>query len=540
VIYRILRPRLWILDRWVRTHRAAVLGLILVLGLGGQWVYSNLIRERLAWLESELALTAIASWLPMGLFLLLVFSLLGVGDVMHQLFQASDLELLMVAPIPSRTIFLVKLLQGSRTTLIPALGIGAVLLALGGARRANPLYYPLVLLLIVSAMALVTALVMALVILLARLLPRNKIRTWLPVAISLGSLGLIFLQQSALAWFVSQTPWIAFLTEALLDLRQLILVVAGMVALALSACLAAYSLFASSFYEGWNRFRQVPLRRRSAPVQAQPSPGIGRLIPWFPVPLRAVLIKEWLELRRDPRALLNLAQPLLVTAVAFIPALSGGGGSDSLRPLLFWIVLVFLVMYLGFLPVGTSLMAVAGEGPNIALLRSTPVSMSDVLKAKFWATWLPSVASWLLVVSAAALWLRFPLWQTALLAGLIVWGSAGASIATLAAGGLTIDFAAEELKRRPSTLVTYLNMGLNFLFVLLTASALVWIAVRQFPRSPIVLGVRALAGYGAVGWLFSGTLWGPSILGAAQVAFWSAAKALWDAAVRRLDRWEVS
>jgi hypothetical protein len=350
----------------------------------------------------------------------------------------------------------------------------------------------------------------------------------------------MFLQQSALTWFVRQAAWIAFLAKALLDLRQLILVVAGMAALALGACLAAYGLFASSFYEGWNRFRQVPLRRRSARLQARPSPGIGRLIPWLPVPLRTILVKEWLELRRDPRALLNLAQPLLVIAIAIIPALSGGGASDSMRPLLFWVMLVFLVMYLSILPVGTSLLAIAREGPNIALLRSTPVSMSDVLRAKFWATWLPSVASWLLVVSAAALWLRLPPWQMALLAGLTIWGSAGASVATLSVGGLSVDFSAEELKRRPSTLVTYLNTGLNFLFVLLTASALVWLAVRRFPRSPAVLGVRALAGYRAVGWLFSGTLWGPSILAAAQVAFWIASKALWDAAVRRLDRWEIS
>jgi hypothetical protein len=55
-----------------------------------------------------------------------------------------------------------------------------------------------------------------------------------------------------------------------------------------------------------------------------------------------------------------------------------------------------------------------------------------------------------------------------------------------------------------------------------------------------VLAIRVLAGYGAVGWIFSEKLWIPFVLVSGQVVFWVGVKVLWDAAVRRLERWEES
>ena len=56
-----------------------------------------------------------------------------------------------------------------------------------------------------------------------------------------------------------------------------------------------------------------------------------------------------------------------------------------MRPLIFWIL------------VGVSLMSITHEGCKLELLRSAPISMSDILKGKFWATWVPLVVAWVLV-----------------------------------------------------------------------------------------------------------------------------------------------
>ena len=149
MIWKILRPHFWILDRRVRKmNRLILIGLFLVLWFGGMWVYNNLIRDNLALLNSDQAVASIASSLPQGFFFLLLFAILGVGDVIHQLYLVSDLELLMVAPLSYRTIYAVKLLQCSRATFIPAFGLGAVFLAFGLAREAAVSYYLLIVLMI--------------------------------------------------------------------------------------------------------------------------------------------------------------------------------------------------------------------------------------------------------------------------------------------------------------------------------------------------------------------------------------------------------
>jgi hypothetical protein len=541
MVWKVLRPHYWILDRKVRTtNRAVVVALILLLGFGGQWVYDNLIRHNLALLNSEQAVTIVASSLPYGLSLLLLFAMLGVGDMMHQLYLATDLELLMIAPLPDRTIFLVKLLQCSRAMCIPALGFGAFLLALGLARGAALSYYLLVVLLILAAMILTTAGVMILVILLARLLPAQKIRSWMPVVLVLATFLLVLGQQSATQWFLRQADLIAFLTEALLNPGQLGLVVAGLGGLALATGLATYKAFDTSFHEGWNRFRDVPAQPTPRSLAARRPWGVSRLLRPLPQPLRCFLVKEWLAWRRNPRGLINLAQPFVLMVMILAPLLGAGKGAEALRPLIFWFILVSLTMFLSFPPVGMPLMSIAQEGRKIALLRSAPISMSDVLGSKFWATWVPLVLAWVLVLLVAGMWLRFPLWQIGILVGVTIWGLAGGSVVTMAIGGLRVDFSAEELKQRTPTVTGYLMMGLNLGFLLITTATFVWLMIRLFPDSTPVLAIQSLAGYAVVGWLFSDKLWVPFGLVVSQVLFWIGAKAFWTAAVHHLEGWEGS
>ena len=537
MIWKILRPHYWILDRKVRnTNRYLVLALVVLLGFGGQWVFDNLIRDSFALLSSEQAVIAIASSLPFALSLLLVFAILGVGDMVHHLYLASDLELLMIAPIPRRTIFLVKLLQCSRATFIPALAFGAFLLALGLARGAAASYYLLIVLFILAAMLLTTAVVMTLVILLARLLPAPKTRSWMPVALILATSMVILGQQSATEWFLGQTDLIALLTEAFLNPALLGLLVAGFGGLALVTSLGAYWAFDTSFHEGWNRFHNVPTRAAPRAQTARWQLATSLL----PQPLRCLMVTEWLKLRRDPRGLVNLAQPLVLVIMVLALFMGGGEVTEALRPLIFWIMLIFLAMFLCTLPMGLPLLSLAQEGRNLTLLRGAPISMSDVLKGKFWAAWVPLVVAWGLVFLPTGIMLRFPWWQIGFLAGLTIWGLTGGSAVTIAIGGLTIDFGVEELGRRTPTLPSYIMIGLNLSFVLVTTASFVWLLIRLLPDSRLVLAIQSLAGYTPVSWLLSETLWVPLILVVSQVLFWIGARALWTAAVHRLEGWEGS
>ena len=88
-VWKILRPQYWILNRKIRnTNRFVVVALILILGLGGGGIYDNLVRDKISVLNSEQGAVAIAAYLPLGLFFFLAFAMLGIGDVMHQLYLA--------------------------------------------------------------------------------------------------------------------------------------------------------------------------------------------------------------------------------------------------------------------------------------------------------------------------------------------------------------------------------------------------------------------------------------------------------------------
>lgn len=541
MIWKIMRPHYWMLDRKLRqTNRLGVVALLLVLGFVVQWVWNNLLGDKLALLPPEQKAMFIAQFMPLALLLMLSFALLGVGDVMRQLYFISDLDMLIIAPIPQRTIFLVKLLQCSRATFIPALVLGAIFFALGLAQKAALSYFLLITVLLLMGIILATTVVMVLVMLLARVLPARHVRSWMPVAISLMVFVLMFGQQWMTQWFFAQTGLITRLTEASFNPGQLALVALGVGGLALPGSLIAYRIFDTSFHEGWDRLRQVPAQRKPATIGTVHRRGVSRLVRPLSEPLRSFLVKEWLELRRDPQGLMNLAlPPLMVLMLVLAPILISGSGREALQPLFFWFLLMVIALLLGFLP-GATLMSIAREGRNMALLRSAPISMADMLRGKYWATWTPMTVSWLPVLLGAGIWMKLPVWQIGFLVGVSIWALAGASLATLGIGGLKVDFEAEDLKDRMPVLANFLTMALNGVFGLLTISAGVWLIVRLLPDSSVALVIRTLSGFSAIGWLLSNKLWIPVALLGSQTAFWAGTKVLWDAAVRRLEGWEES
>jgi hypothetical protein len=538
--WKLIRPQFWIFGRKNQIlKRLFVLTIILALGLSIIWIFSHLLQDKLSFFSDEQGLIVIAAYLPFVLIFFLAFALLGIGDVLHQLYLTSELELMLIAPVPSRAIFLLKLFQCSRASFVPALGFGALLILSGSIRNAPPAYYVLILLLMLTAIAMTTALIMILVILIARWIPVQKTQTWMPVIIALVTFVLMIFQQPLTQWFLGQRDIIAFFADALLDPVQLSLVVVGFVGLTLAITEIAYRIFDTAFHEGWNRFQEVPTRKTITPPADHYPKGRFRGYQWIPAHLRSFLIKEWLELRRDPQSLIALAQPLvLMVAVVLVPALGKGSLDKILLPLFFWLMLMLLSIYLGILPVGLFQMAIAREGNKIPLLRSIPISMSDMLWGKFWAIWIPTTLSWSLVLLISGVLLQFPFWQVGILLGITIYGLAGASLATVATGGWSIRFNIEDLKRRISTPVSYMLMAVNLIFMLSITSACIWFMIRLFPDRQLISAIRSLSNFSLIGWIFSDKWWIPLILLCIQAIFWIGIKILWDAAIRRLENWE--
>jgi hypothetical protein len=530
MIWKIVRPRFWILDRRVRQlPRFLIPASILLLGLGGQWVYRRFLQDKLAVLDSEQATAAFASFLLSLFFIFIFAAVVGLADILYQLYLASDLELLMVAPVPSLAIFVVKLIQCSRATLLTALLSGALLTALGMAREARAPYFLFAWLMVLSAMGTTTAAMMSLIILLGRWLPAERARSWLPVALALLSVFLIPLQGPVTRWLLGQSGLIAFLTRALVEPKPMALLTAGFGGAALLTSLITYGIFDRAFYNGWNRFQEVPARRRTGRRLV-----LARWTRSLPAPLRFVLVKEWLVLGRTPEGLLNLAQPVVMSAVVGTFAVAGG---TTMRPALFWMLLLFLGFYLT-LSGSTAQTAFALEGQNLALMQSAPVRAGTIVGGKFWATWLPGALIWSLLLLIMGLLFEFPHWQIGLLVGISLWGMSGALLAAAAVSAWTMNFAEPNPHRRLPTPAYWLIMGLSLTMAALTIVGALWVVAHLLPQSSLTIQLQALAGFGVIRALLSDSVGLPLTLAGGQLAFAIGVRALWVAGVRRLEQYE--
>ncbi|MEZ4592083.1 MAG: hypothetical protein R3D55_13220 [Chloroflexota bacterium] len=535
MLWKILRPYFWMADRQVRATRPVfIVGPVLLLVWGGEWLYRQVAGELLGLFATEAMATAVATFLPTGLFIIVVFTILGFGDVLHQLYLAADVELLLTAPISDAALFGVKLLQCSRAPLLSAVGVGSFFIMLGLAQDAPLGFFGLVAGLILLLTVLATAVVIILAVLLARWLPGPRLRYWIPLLVTLLTFVLLLIQPTASRWFLGQAHRLAILADGLLNLRQLGLFVLGLGGLTLLVGLTAFAVFRAYFHESWNRYRLVPV----AATAVSPTPRRLPLFARLPSPWHALWQKEWRLLRRNPRGLLNLLQPLVLVAAVLV-LFRGVAQANLLVPLRFYALLAFLALFLITQPVGTVLLAVAEEGRNMALLRSLPLPMKWVLGGKFWAAWGVVVLSWTVVLAAAGVWLGFTVGQIGVLLGTAVWGVSGVFAATTALGGLWVNFQAEDVRQRTPAAVSYLTMGLNAMFASLTSLTALWLVVHLLPANPAALALRGLTGFALFHWLFADSVAPPLALAAGQLTFWLGVGLLWRAAVQRLERLEI-
>ncbi len=534
--WRILRAQFWMLDRRLRQSssggRAVSIGLVGCLFVGGGWAYGKLVDA----LSTEQGLMMSAPLMLMGLVLLLFFTVVGLGDTLRRLYLASDLELLLAAPLSHWAIFAAKLLECSQMVWLQSAILAFALLALGDAQDAPALYFPLAAIMLLAAIAWVTALGMGLAILLARIIPPRWMQQWIPAAIALASVVFLIGQQALMRRFSNWAEAMVFLTTALLDMSRLAAVAASLTALAAASVLAVGWLFGRAFYGGWNSFQQVPTRRTAAPRAARRQGRLERLARLLPAPQRFLVIKESRTLAREPLRLVSLILMPLMMGVMLFPCLGAG---NPYHVLVFWFLLFYGGMFATFSTRALALPAVGWEGRNIALLRSAPLSMRAVLSAKFWAVWPPMVLVWGLTSAVLGGLTRLPLWQIAWLVGALAWGLAGACAAAVALGTLGADFAADDPRRGVTVPMGYLGTITGGLSLLLALLSTAWLVIHLYSESTLVAPVRqAVGGYAVIGWWFSDSLWLPLALAGAQVAFWVGTRALWKAAARHLESFE--
>jgi ABC-2 type transport system permease protein len=436
----------------------AFAGMILFLS----WLLLDFLRSpqliQYVGMDVTLFLQAMPVLIFTGLFVGILLSSFGV--LLQALYLSGDMDFLLSSPVPIRAVFVTKLLQAVLPNfgLISLFGL-PVLYGLGLAGHYNIFYYPMVLLTMIALALAAAGLSALLVMLVARVFPARR------AAEILGFIGAI------LAFTCSQagnlynsfghstnvsgaqvsnmftllmrfnTPWLPlnWAGQGLVALgegRWLtgILLVVLTLGLSTAAFMIALGTAERWYYSGWAGMQVVtrkkkPLRTFRSGVlggargsvddsREIPVLGMGRLLP---APVRGIIWKDFLLLRRDLRNLSQLISPLIFGVIYSLMLFrSGGQPPAELGDAPAWfmnsvsILLTYgnigMSLFVGWMLLGRlSGMAFSSEGRNYWMLKAAPVRAGYLLVAKFQVAYLPTLALGLFFLTGISLVQKIPL-----------------------------------------------------------------------------------------------------------------------------------
>ena len=352
--------------------------------------------------------------------------LTNFGALLQTLYLSGDMEFLLAAPIPTRAVFVAKLVQAVLPNfLFMSLFNLPALIGLGIAQGYNVTYFvmlPVTLVLLMLAGAGIAAMGVMVVV---RIVPARRVAEVMGlvggvtsilcsqssqfVRVSGAARGAASAQVSALVGRAAQfnTPYspLAWPGRALVALGEgqwLLAVLLVGVTAALMLGVFAVSLVASErlYITGWARTRSSSMprkvaraeHRRAARDSAARQAGGRRL---FPAAFTAIIAKDWKLLTRDLRNYSQLITPIIF-GVIYTFSLARGTQQMPATP-----VGRQVITYGGL---GTALfvawifaarLALGGiglEGKRYWLLKVAPLRAEILLAAKFTVAYLPSLA----------------------------------------------------------------------------------------------------------------------------------------------------
>jgi ABC-2 type transport system permease protein len=337
--------------------------------------------------------------------------------------------------VPIRAVFITKLLQA----ILPNFGLICafvlpLLFGLGAAEGYSFLYYPLVLI-VLAALALAAAgLASLMVMLIVRVFPARR------VAEVLGFVGAIvafvcsqsgqlvrfgqFSQnqadQAILMATRFNTPWspLSWAGRGLVAVGERQWLSAGgllVLSLGLAFLIFGIALTTSEhlYYTGWasiqNNRRKKKVARVARPTVVRPAGRLTRRL--IPPAVSGIMVKDYYVLRRDLRNLSQLVTPLIFGIIYAVLFLRGGGQPPLGRgeaPAAFNTIVTNMFVYINVgisLFVGWMLLSRLGgmgfsqEGKNYWMLKAAPVSVAQLITAKFLVAFLPSlVLGWVFLL----------------------------------------------------------------------------------------------------------------------------------------------
>ncbi len=503
MMWQILKPHYLMLDRKLRAVNRYVIILVLaVLLFVGEWLYKLLLGGSLAALTSDAILINL---LLAGLAGAVLLMLLDISHILYQLFETPELEILTVNPVPYHDIYALKLLQSGRAMLLPGLYLAGLLIFAGVERGASPVFYPAILVTLLSLLILIAAGMMSLVLLVSRLIPPKRLRSGIYLIFTFLPLLFVLLQLNTSLQFSAQLEILATQIMNPLLLMLIMLAVSGLVVF------LAFQVFTHTFQEGRTRYQTVYASRERRRGKQSTR--------W--------LVKEWSSLRRDTRQLVGFSQPLMFIALLLLPRLRGSEIAAGFQVIVFWLALLLSAQLIVVMP-NLAVDLLVREGRNIGLLRTQPINAAMVMKVKLWAVWLPQALIWGLCIVALAIAYSFAVWQAVFIWVTCVLGLIGSQLSALGLAAECADFNAERVPRGASLVI----VGISVFWAAVVSTSAMWIVWHGLPKNDVSVIFSAL------NINLASQLW--LILPVLLLALLALAHHLWRRGSRRLSQWEVT
>ena len=393
-------------------------------------------------IEAAPLLQAVPVLILSGMFIGVFITSFGV--LLQALYLSGDMDFLLSFPIPIRAVFVTKLMQA----VLPNLGLIAlfgipILFGLGISGGYHFLYYPLLILMMIALALVSSGFSSLLVMLVARVVPARR------AAEVIGFLGaLIAITCSQLGNFTNtmtdktdfsgeqfsgaagllvraNTLWLPlnWAGRGLVDIGEgrwlsgtiLVLATLGLCVVGFWFTLATAERW---YYSGWAGMQVVARKKKPVPA-AHPSANreaglpswTGRLLK---APVRAIIGKDFLVMRRDLRNLSQLISPLILGVIYTLMIFRSGGEPppgrgeapdwfmEALRVLLAY-ANVGMALFVGWMLLSRlASIGFSQEGKSFWMLKASPLRAGDLLSAKFLVSYLPSLAlggAFLIVIS---------------------------------------------------------------------------------------------------------------------------------------------
>jgi ABC-2 type transport system permease protein len=415
----------------------------------------------------------------------IVILVTSFGLLLQALYLAGDMDFLLSSPLPMRAVFLSKQMQAILPNygLVMLLGL-PVLFGLGISQGYNLLYYPLVII-ILTLMAFIAAGIASLVVMvIVRVFPARRVAEVL--GFFAATISILCSQTGRLANFenisgeqtslalnqlyrinspFSPLAWAGISLSAIGQRNWLTGVGFLAITIGLGVVIFLISLNAAErlYFSGWASVRTSTRRKKKTRRQPSKSPtrslittSFKRL---FPAQVRAILVKDFLVLRRDLRNMSQLVTPLIIGIVYAVTLVRSGGEPPAGRgeaPAVFMEVLTNLMLYANVgisLFIGWSLLSrLAGmsfslEGKQYWLLKTAPVGTRRLVAGKYLVAYLPTLTLCWIFLLIISLLQQVSLDTLAYSLVVVAFSVAGVAGLNLAFGVIGANFEWEDPRR---------------------------------------------------------------------------------------------